>query len=481
MAVPRLTVRNLTVNAVELKLVERFEAPKSAQNPDEGFTISNITRSISGLMGNSTEPSSPELALKAESFSHQDVSIRVGAFETKATDVQPNANEILRLTFDVEGQKYRIDTPTPSSRSSVFKCLAPNPKFQFTGIYLPKSSYLAIFSSAKLESWMGNFKDQTPLSALSIPGTHNSPTCYTALPSVRCQAVGVKEQLDNGVRFLDLRVQPEDPENPEKDGLVLVHSAFPISLTGSKYFRDVVNTVIEFLNANRSETVIVSVKREGTGKSTDQQLSKILHDHYYSKDSGRWFTQNRIPDLGEARNKIVLMRRFGLDDSLKGLHGGKGWGIDAQSWPDNCADGLCGSGEIRIQDFYEVAETENIDKKIELSRDHLARAAESICTIGSNENKQPFFMNFLSASNFWRANCWPDKVAGKVNPEIVDFLCRRHNESTGIGCEGHQGQKKIGDGGTGIVVCDWVGNNGDWDLVRCIVGMNARLESKARK
>ena len=45
----------------------------------------------------------------------------------------------------------------------------------------------------------------------------------------------------------------------------------------------------------------------------------------------------------------------------------------------------------------------------------------------------------------------------------------RHN--AGGGDEG-----KKGDGGTGIVVCDWVGLKGDWDIVRCVVGMNARLE-----
>jgi 1-phosphatidylinositol phosphodiesterase len=31
---------------------------------------------------------------------------------------------------------------------------------------------------------------------------------------------------------------------------------------------------------------------------------------------------------------------------------------------------------------------------------------------------------------------------------------------------------KGGDGGTGIVIMDMVGENGDWDLVRMIVGMN---------
>jgi 1-phosphatidylinositol phosphodiesterase len=90
-------------------------------------------------------------------------------------------------------------------------------------------------------------------------------------------------------------------------------------------------------------------------------------------------------------------------------------------------------------------------------------------------------MNFLSASNFWRANCWPDKIAAKMNPSIIDYLCRRHNESTRISDpDDGEGRKNIGDGSTGIVVCDWVGLNGDWDLVRCIVGMNAKLELKGR-
>ena len=31
---------------------------------------------------------------------------------------------------------------------------------------------------------------------------------------------------------------------------------------------------------------------------------------------------------------------------------------------------------------------------------------------------------------------------------------------------------KSGDGSTGVVVMDMVGENGDWDLVRLIVGMN---------
>lgn len=482
-AVQTLTIRNLTVNPIELKLVERFETLQAIDN-GAFSNITALTKTFTGLMSNISSPTSPQLALKSESFSHQDVSILVRTFETKATDILPNLKQVLRLTFEVEGQRYRVDTPTPSQRSTVLTPLSPNPRFEFTAIFLPQSSFLAIYSSAKLESWMSKFRDETPLSALSIPGTHNSPTCHKALPSVRCQAVSVEEQLNNGVRFLDIRVQPENPSDPSKDRLILVHSAFPISLTGNKYLHDLLSTVFSFLETNPSETVIISLKREGIGKSTDQQLSKILHTHY-ANDPTRWFTENRIPRLGEARKKIAIIRRFALDDSLKGEHGGTGWGIDAESWPDNCEDGMCSTGEIRVQDFYEVAESENIEKKITFSTSHLDRAAQAVCDVGvaaREAAKQPFFINFLSASNFWRTNCWPDRVAVKVNPRIVEHLCMRHNDASGIWNEdGGEQRKPVGDGSTGIVVCDWVGNNGDWDLVRCIVGHNAKLELRERE
>ncbi|KAG0649917.1 1-phosphatidylinositol phosphodiesterase [Hyphodiscus hymeniophilus] len=483
MALPALTIRNLTLNPIELKLVERFEEPKTVDN---GFvSLANITRTFTGIMNRSTGPTSPQLALHAETFTHQDISVLIGALETKKTDIQPNLGEVLRLTFEVDGQRYRVDTPTHSSRSTVLTPLSPNPRFEFTAIHLPSPSYLALYSSSNLNSWMSKLRNETPLSALSIPGTHNSPTHHTALPSVRCQAVSVREQLDNGIRFLDIRVQPEKPSDPTKDGLILVHSAFPVSLTGTKYLRGLMDHIFAFLDANPSETVIVSLKREGIGKSTDQHLSKILHEHY-ADDPRRWFTENRIPTLGEVRKRVIVIRRFALDDSLKGENNGTGWCIDAESWPDNCADGLCSSGEIRVQDFYEVAEHTNIEKKIGFSTDHLAKAAQAVCPLPGdlkNAEKQavkfPFFINFLSASNFWRSNCWPDRIAAKVNPAIVHHLCIRHNDSGALwNPEMGDERMAVGDGSTGIVVCDWVGYDGDWDLVRCIVGMNAKLEQR---
>src|SRR5437764_106993 len=132
-------------------------------------------------------------------------------------------------------------------------------------LYLSQHAYVTLYSSSTLHAWMRELPDSTPLGALSIPGTHNSPACHRAPPSVRCQAVSPRQQLENGVRFFDIRVQVPVPYNANSDKLFLVHSVFPISLSGPKYFRDLYQDIRAFLDANPSETLIVSLKREGAG------------------------------------------------------------------------------------------------------------------------------------------------------------------------------------------------------------------------
>jgi 1-phosphatidylinositol phosphodiesterase len=482
---PPLVFRNLTATPIEVKLIERFEAPGSeppklnvtgiSNIGDVGRNLTNITSFVTNTVAqtatNVTAPSSGQLAENAQSFSHQDVSIRVEPFARSDTGIQAterNDREVLRVTIEVEGQRYRIDVPNFKKESQAFTPLVPDPRFQLTGVFLKDDTFLSVYSSANLHKWMENFKDETPLSALSIPGTHNSPTCHRALPSVRCQAVSPWDQMQNGVRFFDIRVQPETPEDPSKDGLILVHGVFPISLTGNKYFRDLVNDVHRFLDENPSETLIMSIKREGPGQHTDQQLSRILRDHYCG-DNNKWYTEPRIPRLGEARHRIVLMRRFCLDERETHEWGGRGWGINAENWRYNCDNDT--HGDVCVQDYCEVNETMHIDEKIKFAEDHLGRAGGCIAPLPKDQNDHPnpgpFYLNFLSASNFWKFACWPEKIAARLNPAIIKQLCMKH----------HEGE---GDGSTGIVITDWVGEGGDWDLIRCIVGMNAKLEMREK-
>lgn len=480
-----LTIRNLTTHALIVRRAEHFDIPPPIRQGG-GFFASNLT----ALLGNVTSPRDPAALLAADAIplASQDLDVRSGPLSTITIGVKiaghgPHA--ILRLTFETaDGGQCYITLPTPSPRSQVLTTIGPDHAPEYSGIYLARSSLLAIYEQIDLQKWLRDFKDHTPLAALSIPGTHNSPTCHKALPSVRCQVVPPLEQLRNGVRFFDVRVQPGNPNDPSDDTLYLVHGAFPVSLTGAKKLRPLLDEMQTFLRNNPSETIILSLKREGTGSATDQQLSRILKEHYVRDDDASWYTEPRVPRLGEVRGKIVILRRFALDDQLRGGWGGRGWCLDAERWADNTPN--CIHGDVCVQDFYGVMETVNIDEKIKYCCEHFERAAKVVCPVGEaafesahSVSTGPLYLNFLSASNFWKAACWPDKIAARLNPAVTAFLCEKHN----IGDRGadEPGQTFDGDGAVGIVVCDWVGKDGDWDLVRCIVSMNGRLLLRQRR
>ncbi|KAK7417974.1 hypothetical protein QQX98_004276 [Neonectria punicea] len=467
-----LTIRNLTINPIELVSVERFESER-VRTAD---VVSSVTGKLSGFI-NATDFTAHETRAQGKALHKEKANVRIEPFKTKETEIRAadKNKEVIRLTFKAADHHYEVDVPSPSRKSAVMKKLDGG-SHEFTAVYTHNGGFLAVFSSARLDAWMKELHDEWPLPVLSIPGTHNAATHHKALPSVRCQSASVPEQLNNGVRFLDVRVSA----NPDNDELSIVHGAFPISLTGNKYLKDFLEDVYAFLEKNPSEVILLSLKREGTGKGTDQQMGKYLKHSYVDKKRSRWWTEPKVPTLGAARGKIVIIRRFALaDDMKKACWDGRGWGIDASQWPDNCEDGKTGGGHIRVQDFYEVTETQNVEKKTEYARSQLERAAEQNFLISGMEGHKPgakmppFFVNFLSANYFFNASCWPERVAAKINPSMVEYLCIRHGD------EGKGPKKlKVGTGGTGILVTDWVGAHDDWDLIRCVVGMNARLQHK---
>jgi len=146
-------------------------------------------------------------------------------------------------------------------------------------------------------NWMGQLDDETPISLLAIPGTHD--TCARSeAQGVRwkCQSVSIQEQLLGGIRYFDIRLVLED-------GVFQVHHR---TVAQNITFSEVQNTVSDFLMKNPSEFLYMRVKHEdGTllgFKSTF--LEKV------SSDFALWFLENRIPRLKEVRGKIVLLQNF---------------------------------------------------------------------------------------------------------------------------------------------------------------------------
>ncbi len=509
-----LTIRNISATPLQLLKTERF----SGDAVESVHGISDLVWSIllapyKLISGYSGDSEGAGLVPKAGAAATATDAIEGGAlavapFAACKTAVKaPDATqEVLRLTLKAAFQgggsrTYTVDVPGASPRSITLQPVDGGEgeaaqKAAFTAVYSVAGAHLAIMSSAALSSWMATVDGAWPISSLSLPGTHNSPAYHYALPSVRCQAVDVRSQLDNGVRFLDVRVSVNptgEAQHPHADPrrlLTLVHSVFPIGLLGAHHFDELYDAVCAFLDANPSETVLISLKREGTGKGSDEDLAQQLLQNYIGGPSAehqppnaqRWYTESRVPSLNDVRGRIVLIRRFRLpdNDTFKQLNGGAGWGIDGSVWPDNCSDGVCGTGLMRLQDYYDVTQTTSIPTKISYVHALLENAGKERYSKGGNgmaaaavpsSPAPPLFINFLTGSNFFNMRCWPENVAAHVNPSVVEYLCVRHCEAADGAADG-----AAGVGATGVVVTDWVGYRDDWDLIRCIVAWNARLQ-----
>lgn len=166
------------------------------------------------------------------------------------------------------------------------------------------------------QDWMARFPGDTPLRTLTIPGTHNSGAPAGGL-WVACQNTGVAQQLNSGIRFLDIRCRVTG------DSFAIHHGAF----YQNQMFGDVLIACRDFLAAHPSETVLMRVKQEYS-EDSDATFRRIF-DLYL--DAKGWRPLFRIgdglPTLGEARGKVVLLADNG---GLPGVRYGDGALFDIQ-------------------------------------------------------------------------------------------------------------------------------------------------------
>ena len=187
-------------------------------------------------------------------------------------------------------------------------------------------------SRAGGKAWMKALDGDKLLSQFSVPGAHNSGARFEPIRgTARCQHLTIPQQLNAGVRFLDIRCRHLN------DAFAIYHGPIYQRLS----FDDVLQNVFDFLAANRSETVILSVQEAQDARHNTRSFEATFDD-YVAKNPSRWLLNQAIPTLGQARGKIVLLRRF---DASKPI------GIDASKWPDNA---VFSSGHLRVQDVYQT-------------------------------------------------------------------------------------------------------------------------------
>lgn len=252
--------------------------------------------------------------------------------------------------------------------------------------------------------WMSKLDDALTLNELSIPATHDSGATISLLGiSGQCQKTTIKEQLDMGVRFLDIRLRLVDNE------LNVVHGIVDQKLT----FASVLDDVTSFVDANPSEFLIISIKEDDDPKNStvafDEKVEQMLKEHSsISRD------QSFPNTVGEARGKIFILARY--VNSSMGVPASPGW-IDSTSFEIN---GLYVQDKYRITDI--TQKTEAFEKALEIAA----------------EKKYTLVLNFASC---YLENALPPASASKTAKEINPYLLKLLRD-----------QKSP----VGVILCDYI-------------------------
>jgi 1-phosphatidylinositol phosphodiesterase len=216
--------------------------------------------------------------------------------------------------------------------------------------------------------WMQSLPDNYLLSQLSVPGSHDAGARYEPVSgTAKCQSLTIAEQLNAGIRFLDIRCRHIG------DAFAIHHGSIYQNLN----FDDVLNASITFLNNNPGECIIMCVKEEYDPSGNTRSFEQTF-DYYTQKNPSRWYLGATIPTLGSVRGKIVLVRRFGAAVTPKG--------IAATSWADNTTFTINNSeSQLRVQDNYAVPD--NNAKWTNVT---------NLFTEAKNGNNATLYINFTS-------------------------------------------------------------------------------------
>lgn len=245
-----------------------------------------------------------------------------------------------------------------------------------------------------LKTWMGSVADDTWLSGMTIPGTHDS-CARSNVPFVRTQYLSITQQLALGIRFLDLRLRRHD------DGkLYCYHGGMPIGLPRGLSFAQVMDEVWDFIGPKNNnigdegkakqatETVLISINNDNRSKEQKKHPEMFYNavkeaiegTPPYEQDwSARWYTAPVTAKLGDVRGKAVLLRRYAGDP---GVAPTARMGLDLHAWLDDNPDFTIltpNSVRVRLQDKWKYARRCALDElvasKQAFVRTMLARAA----------------------------------------------------------------------------------------------------------
>jgi len=254
-------------------------------------------------------------------------------------------------------------------------------------------------------NWMSKIDDGSSIADITIPGTHDSgafdcDTGATELKWVLAQSLTIRQQLDLGVRWLDIRVRAQETDNGYYLGVY--HDKYYLNLS----FYSVLKTAKEFLEDHPSEAVMITIKQEHSSLS-DGDFSKEIYKKLEAIGLSKFYLeQDSLPAMGEVRGKIVVFRRFALGD----LGHKMGYNV---YWNDQTT----GEGHHHNNYSFYVQDYYHVDPGTYFSKTQYVWATMLHALGGGHDGT--LYLNYASAYATWHPN---KTVASSISPLVDAYV-----------------------------------------------------------
>ncbi len=281
-------------------------------------------------------------------------------------------------------------------------------------------------SRVKTINWMDSISDDTLISQLSLPGSHDSCALHDpsykgikvplSFHTAQCQVLYIFQQLQIGTRVLDIRLKKVN------NRLEAYHGFVPqkVYFTGDDD-TNITNNCYDFLRQNKSEVIFMFIKKEDGGENFGDLIKKAIN-----ANPKYWYTGKTMPTtLKEIRGKIVLLSRCSFLNI----------GVDFSSgWKTNNAAFTIDTGgcSFDIQDKFKLS-----GDKSEAPKYKWEDVKQTFTASTKNKAEKKIFINF--SSGYYPTDMVIRKdvpnisvIADYVNPKISDYLEENRHITTGF-------------------------------------------------
>ncbi|MGP8214614.1 MAG: phosphatidylinositol-specific phospholipase C domain-containing protein [Bacteroidia bacterium] len=159
--------------------------------------------------------------------------------------------------------------------------------------------------------WMARLPDTISIADINIPGSHDAVAINRRhMTHYACQNISITEQLDSGIRMLDIRIKVKG-HSPDYKFVTCHGNIFGGLLKFNEYqsLSSVFDECRDFLNKNTGEFIVMTLKIDDWNKKDKENMYAALHD-LLSKYPVYNTTDASLPALGKVRGKIYLLSRI---------------------------------------------------------------------------------------------------------------------------------------------------------------------------